>query len=149
MKDYVFRLQKVLRAKEIKQNVEERKLAEEKQHLDQQQAALEELKSREQRFLEELKEKRMYTSRGHEIRNYSSYQRQVQKYVDQQHQEVRKAHQRVKRQRQDLLDAARETQILDRLREKDYRKYLEEFRHREQKSLDELSQLQPYRKNQE
>jgi len=149
MSNYAFRLQKVLKAKKIKQDVEQRKLAEEKQHLQEQEQELQKLKSRELRLLEEVKKQRLQTSRGHEIRNYSSYQRQVQKYVNQQHEEVEKAHHRVTRQRRDLIDAAQETQILDKLKEKDYNKFLKETGRREQKRLDELSQFQPYRKDQE
>lgn len=149
MKEYLFRLQKVLKAKQIKQDVEQRKLMEEKRILNQQQEELQELKSRELRFIEEMKQKRMQSSRGHELRNYSSYQRQVQKYVDQQQEEVEAAHLRVRRQRQDLLDAAQETQMLDKLKEKDYRKHVQEANLREQKTLDELSQLQPFRNNQD
>ncbi len=145
MKNYLFRLQKVLKAREIKQDIEQRKLSEEKRHLDRQEEELQELKSQEHRFLEKVKEQRMQSSRGHEIRNYSSYQRQVQQYVDQQQQEVHEAEQRVKRQRQDLLEAAKETQMLDRLKEIDYEKHLRSVNQREQKRLDELSQLKPYR----
>ncbi|MCF7802841.1 MAG: flagellar export protein FliJ [Candidatus Marinimicrobia bacterium] len=147
MSKHQFRLQKVLKAKEIKKKVEQRKLAERQQDLETEELELKELKQTEQEFLSKLRQKRLKPTRGHEIRNDSAYQRQVQKYVEQQDKKVASAQQEVEEQRETLIDATQETEMLDKLKEQDYQKYLQRVNKHEQKRVDELSQFEPFRKD--
>lgn len=147
MSQHKFRLQKVLRAKEIKQKVEQRKLAEKKEQLGTEEMELRQLRETEQTFLRELRSKRIGTSRGTELQHDSSYQQHVQKYVEQQNKKVDSAREEVEEQRDSLLDAKKETEMLDKLKEQDYQNYIYTQNHREQKRVDELSQLEPFRKN--
>jgi len=145
MKKHNFRLQKVLKVKQLKQDIEEQKLAVSKQHLNEERNHLVELKERERNFLDQLKEKRLASSRGHEIQKYSSYQRQVEKYVEQQNQNVQVASDAVDEQRSNLIQAAQETNMIDKLKERAYEQYLRRMDSVEQKQVDELSQLKPFR----
>jgi hypothetical protein len=77
MKKYSFRLQKVLKTKKIKQDLEQKKLMEEEQRLAQEKIQLRDLQEREKKFLEEFKHQRMNVNKGHVFQKYSSYQRQV------------------------------------------------------------------------
>ena len=147
MSSHEFRLQKVLKAKEIKKKVEQRKLAERQQDLESEELELKQLKRTEQDFLSKLRQKRLKPTRGHEIRNDSAYQRQVQKYVEQQDKKVVSAQQEVEEQRESLIGASQETEMLDKLKQQDYEKYLRRIDKREQKRVDELSQFEPFRKD--
>ena len=147
MSKHKFRLQKVLRAKEIKQKVEQRKLAEKKEELNTEEIELRHLRETEQTFLQELRPKRVGSSRGTALQHESSYQRQVQKYVEQQNTKVNSAREEVEEQRSSLLDATKETEMLDKLKTQDYQHFIYTQHHREQKRVDELSQFEPFRKN--
>lgn len=146
MKKYVFRLQKVLKTKKIKQDIEQRKLMEREQHLTEEKLHLQALKEREQNFLEEFKQKRLTTLPGHVFHKYTSYQKQVEKYLEQQNASVDKATEIVAQQRSELIRAAKETNMIDKLKEKDYNRFLRERKTKEQKQIDELSLMKPLRK---
>jgi len=147
MSKHRFRLQKVLKAKEIKQKVEQRKLVKKQEELDSEELELRQLRETEQTFLRELRSKRIGASRGTELHHASAYQRQVQKYVEQQDKIVDSAKEKVEEQRESLLEVTKETEMLDKLKEQDYKKYIHTQHHREQKRVDELSQYEPFRKN--
>lgn len=142
-----FRLQKVLRIKQLQQDIEEQKLAASKKHLRQEQHHLKDLQERERKFLDELKQKRLTTIQGHEFHRYTSYQRQVEKYVEQQNRNVITATEAVEQQRTNLIEAAQETSMIDKLKERAYAKFLRRKESAEQKIIDELSQLKPFRKD--
>ena len=146
MKKHIFRLQKVLKAKKIKQDVEQRKLMSEQQNLQKEQESLDRLALIESQMLKDLKKQRLKRTKGHEIRNYHLYQYQVRKYVEQQEHEVDAAHTKVEQQREVLIDAVKDTKMLDKLKEKDYQSYIKQVNNREQKQMDEMSQLQPMRR---
>ncbi len=86
------------------------------------------------------------TIQGHEFHKYTSYQRQVEKYVEQQNQNVLTATEAVEIQRTNLIEAAQETSMIDKLKERAYEKFLRRKDSAEQKTIDELSQLKPFRK---
>ena len=145
-KEKKFRLEKVLKAKKIKRDVEQRKLAEHKKVLEQEQNQLNDIKRTEQEFLTDLKEKRMRRAKGRELQSQNSYSRQVQMYLKQQAESVQVAENQVHKQRNRLLDVTREKEMLDKLREKsaeEYQRHQDSF---EQKQIDEFSQFEPYRK---
>lgn len=146
MKKHIFRLQKVLKAKKIKQDVEQRKLMSEQQKLREEQESLEQLNRLESQMMKDLKKQWLSRTKGHEIRNYHLYQYQVQKYVEQQETEVHEAHSKVEKQREVLIDAVKDKRILDKLKERDYKSYIRRQDSREQRQLDEISQIQPMRK---
>jgi len=147
MAKYNFRLQKVLKIKKLQQDIQEQKLAASKKHLVEQRVHLEELQERERKFLEEFKQKHLSSKRGHVLHRYSSYQRQVEKYVEQQNQQVVQASEMVEEDRTQLLQAAQETNIIDKLKERYYNQFLKKRDTEEQKRVDEMSQLKPFRKN--
>ncbi|HKJ69638.1 MAG TPA: flagellar export protein FliJ [bacterium] len=146
MNKYNFRLQKVLKIRQLQQDIEEQKLAASKQQLQEEQTHLAEVQERERKFLDELKQKRLMTIQGHEFHKYTSYQRQVEKYVEQQNQNVLTATEAVEIQRTNLIEAAQETSMIDKLEERAYEKFLRRKDSAEQKIIDELSQLKPFRK---
>jgi len=146
MNKYNFRLQKVLKIRQLQQDIEEQKLAASKQQLQEEQTHLAEVQERERKFLDELKQKRLMTIQGHEFHKYTSYQRQVEKYVEQQNQNVLTATEAVEIQRTNLIEAAQETSMIDKLEERAYEKFLRKKDSAEQKIIDELSQLKPFRK---
>lgn len=145
MAKYNFRLQKVLKIKKLQQDIQEQKLAASKQQLVEERLHLEELQERERKFLEEFKQKHLTTKQGHELHRYSSYQRQVEKYVDQQNLQVAQASEKVEEDRTHLLQAAQEANIMDKLKERHYNQFLKKQDSEEQKRVDEMSQLKPFR----
>jgi len=145
MKKYSFRLQKVLKTKKIKQDLEQKKLMEEQQRLANEKIQLQDLQDREKKFLEEFKHQRMNVNKGHVFQKYTSYQRQVEKYIDQQHSTVDEVSEAVENQRFELIKAAKETKTLDKLKEKDYSQFIHEQNVDEQKRVDELSLLKPHK----
>ncbi len=147
MKKHIFRLQKVLKAKKIKQDVEQKKLMSEKQNLQKEQAHLDQLNVLEAKVLEDVKKERLKKTTGHRFHHFHLYQHQVEKYVEQQNQQVAEAHTKVEQQREQLIDAVKDTQMLDKLKEKDYQNYVKQLNMKEQKQLDEISQLQPMRRD--
>ncbi len=145
MKEYSFRLQKVLKTKKIKQDLEQKKLVEKEQRLAEEKLQLQELQDKERKFLEEFKQQRLNVNKGHVFQKYTSYQRQVEKYIDQQNSKIDEVSEAVKNQRFELIKAAKETKTLDKLKEKDYTEYLYEQNMTEQKRVDELSLLKPHK----
>jgi len=147
MKKHIFRLQKVLKAKKIKQDVEQKKLMSEQRNLEQEQQSLERLHLLEAKVLEDAKKQRLTKTTGHQFRHLHLYQHQVEKYVEQQNQQVEQAHSKVEEQRENLLEAVKDTKMLDKLKEKDHQNYVKQLDENEQKQLDEISQLQPLRRD--
>lgn len=147
MKKHIFRLQKVLKAKKIKQDVEQKKLMSEQRNLEQEQQNLEQLHLLEAQVLEDVKKQRLTKTTGHRFRHYHIYQHQVEKYVEQQNQQVEEAHFKVEEQRENLIEAVKDTRMLDKLKEKDHQNYVKQLNENEQKQLDEISQLQPLRRD--
>jgi len=147
MKKHIFRLQKVLKAKKIKQDVEQKKLMSEQRNLEQEKQNLEQLHLLEAKVLEDVKKQRLTKTTGHQFHHYHIYQHQVEKYVEQQNQQVEEAHFKVKEQRETLIEAVKDTRMLDKLKEKDHQNYVKQLNEKEQKQLDEISQLQPLRRD--
>jgi len=146
MKRFNFRLKKVLKHKEIVEDLEKERLGKAKSELQRERERLQRMEDQRRRTREELKERRTSRISLPEALIYEAYLERVDEEVSQQATKAAQLSQKVQRTRDDLLQASQEKRIVEKLRERKEAEYTIELRKFEQGISDEASVNQFNRK---
>jgi flagellar FliJ protein len=146
MKRFNFRLKKVLKHREIVENLKKEKLGKAKSELNRERDLLRKMEDQRRRTREELKERRSDRISLPEALIYEAYLERMDEEVNLQTTKAAQLSQKVKKTRKDLLRASQEKRIVEKLRERRQVEYTNELRRFEQGISDEASVNQFNRK---
>ena len=141
MKQFQFRLQKVMETTMTREELQKRELAEAFGRL---RRSEEELEAMLERLEEQIAE---FTSaadqrgavRVAELMNYSGWTEVLAAEIRLQRTKIEKQNEDVRLQRERLLEISRDKKVLEKLKDKKYAEFKKKLRNMEQKFLDELS----------
>lgn len=140
MKQFEFRLQKVMETTKTREQLKQRELAKALVVLTQNESLLEAMLDRLAEQIEEYNARKLRTSMtASDLMNFSHYTEKL--LVDIQHQKktIEDLVEKVRQHREKLIEITKDKKILERLKEKRYEEYRKKLRKMEQKFSDELS----------
>ncbi|WP_427365375.1 flagellar export protein FliJ [Candidatus Caldatribacterium saccharofermentans] len=141
MKGYHFRLQKVLDTCRLKEELIEVKLAELERLAESQRAHLSAMEEEERALLSERRAKREQEG-AVAIEEEIFYERCLENLrlkVERLRMYLRSLEEQIRQTREELVAAAMERKVLEKLREKDYERFTVEVERNNQKALDEIA----------
>ncbi len=147
MKKFDFRLKKVLKHREIVENLKKEELGRAKSELKKESELLRRMEAKRRRTREELKERRVERISLPEALIYEAYLERMDKEVDLQCTKASQLSQRVDRMREDLLQATQEKRIVEKLKERKKAEFANDLKRVEQGMSDEASVNQFNRKS--
>ena len=118
MKRFNFRLKKVLKHREIVENLRKEKLGKAKSELKKERDLLRKMEDTRRRTREELKERRSNLISLPEALIYETYLERMDEEVGLQTTKAAQLSQKVEKTRQDLLEASQEKKIVEKLKER-------------------------------
>ena len=140
MKQFEFRLQKVMETTNTRQELQKRELALALTDLSSKEDFLEKmllkLESQIDQFSGRKKERSMTAA---EMLNFSAYTEKMVSEVRQQEVLIVQVTEMVRQQREKLLEISKDKKVLERLKERKYEEYRKKLRKMEQKFMDEIS----------
>jgi len=146
MKRFNFRLKKVLKHREIVENLRKEKLGKAKSELKNERDLLRKMEDTRRRTREEWKERRSNLISLPEALIYETYLERMDEEVGLQTTKAAQLSQKVEKTRQDLLEASQEKKIVEKLKERREEEYSNEMKRFEQGISDEASVNQFNRK---
>jgi len=146
MKRFNFRLKKVLKHREIVENLRKEKLGKAKSELKKESDLLRKMEDTRRRTREEWKERRSNLISLPEALIYETYLERMDEEVGLQTTKAAQLSQKVEKTRQDLLEASQEKKIVEKLKERREEEYSNEMKRFEQGISDEASVNQFNRK---
>lgn len=146
MKKFNFRLKKVLKHKEIVENLKKERLGKAKSELNKERDLLRKMEDQRKRAREELKERRSDRISLPETLIYEAYLERMDEEVGLQTTKAAQLSQKVKKTKEDLIQASQEKKIVEKLQERKQAEYTNELRRFEQGTSDEASVNQFNRK---
>ena len=140
MKQFQFRLQKVMETTQIKEEIKKRELAKAMQKLRDNEAQLETL-------LEELEEHISHIESCHkrstlkvsELSHLSGYMEKLGQEILAQTKKIARLTEEARVYREKLLEITKDKKVLERLKDKKYEEFKKKLRSMEQKFMDEVS----------
>jgi len=141
MKKYAFKLETLLKVRNLREEEAEREFRE---ALIAFQQALEELDGYRKQLEEALQDCAMQQRDGFDIRIqqlYVTYFKRLKQEISDQTEVVNTAETEMEKRREMLLEAMKDRKVVDKLRARDYEAYSEELKRWEQKIIDDLAVL--------
>jgi len=140
MKQFEFRLQKVMETTRAREELQKKELALALADVERSEAMLERMIDTLEDELDSFAGQRgSGTIKVSALAQYASYADGLLKDINRQRQEIEKLADLVEQHRQKLLEITKDKKILERLKEKRYEEYQRKLRQVEQKFMDELS----------
>jgi flagellar protein FliJ len=140
MKQFEFRLQKVMETTHAREEMQKKELALALADVERNEAMLERMLDKLAEELEAFSGRRNSGSiKVCELSQYASYTDKLLGEINRQRQEIVKLAELVDEHRRKLLEITKDKKILERLKEKRYEEYRLKLRQVEQKFMDELS----------
>lgn len=140
MKQFEFRLQKVMETTRAKEDLQKKELALALAELDRQERKLDEMIDNLNEELDQFSVRsREGSLKVSAMRQYADYTDKLMKDIHNQRDELKKMAELVETHREKLLEITKDKKILERLKEKRYEEYRKKLRQVEQKFMDELS----------
>ncbi len=146
MKRFNFRLKKVLKHREIVENLKKEELGRAKSDLKREAELLKKMETKRRKTREELKERRSDRISLPEALIYEAYLERIDEEVDLQSTKAAQLSQRISKMREDLLRASQEKKIVEKLKEKGKANFTSDLKRFEQGISDEASVNQFNRK---
>jgi len=147
MNRYKFKLQRVLDVKNIYREKRRRELQNSMTKLTREENVLKGLSENLDGSQNEMKKKRMKTMTGFELSFYYKYFNYLSALIDVQNKKIAQAKNEVTKRREKLIEATKEKEILEKLKERTWESYSRELKKEEQKLSDEISSNNFFRKN--
>ncbi len=139
MKRFNFRLKKVLKHREILENLEKERLGRVKSELKRETELLKEMEDTRRRAREKLRERREEEINLPEALIYEAFLERMDEEVNLQAAKAAQLTQKVEETREDLLRASKRKKIVEKLKERKKAEYASEVRRFEQGISDEAS----------
>jgi flagellar FliJ protein len=144
---HTFKLQAVLDHRQFIEDGLKKELAEVKNQASEAQHQLEALENKEMNTLAALKEEQTKGLSSDKVAAYHAYLESLMQRIHGQRQTVAEINERVVAKQGKLLEALKERQILEKLKEKDFDRFHQEMLHKERRFIDEIAVNQFVRKS--
>ena len=140
MKQFEFRLQKVMETTKTREELKKRELAQALTTLNKNEALLERMIHRLQDQIERYNALRNQPSiQASEMMNFSYYTEKLAAEIQEQKSRIEQLAEQVRLHREKLIEISKDKKILEKLKEKKYQEFKKKLRSLEQKFMDELS----------
>ena len=140
MKQFEFRLQKVMETTKTREELKKRELAKALVVLAQNESLLESMFERLEEQIEEYNTRKLKPSMtASDLMNFSHYTEKLLDDIQHQKRTIENLAEKVRQHREKLIEITKDKKILERLKEKRYEEYRKKLRSMEQKFIDELS----------
>jgi flagellar FliJ protein len=140
MKQFEFRLQKVMETTKTREELKKRELAKALVVLAQNESLLESMLERLEEQIEEYNTRKLKPSMtASDLMNFSHYTEKLLADIQHQKRTIEDLAEKVRQHREKLIEITKDKKILERLKEKRYEEYRKKLRSMEQKFIDELS----------
>jgi len=140
MKQFEFRLQKVMETTRTREEIQKRELAKALSVLLSNEQLLEKMFDRLEEQIGEYNSRRRASSmKASEMLAYSAYTEKLGAEIRQQKKAIEKLALLVQQHREKLIEISKDKKILEKLKEKKYEEYRKKLRTMEQKFMDEMS----------
>ena len=139
MPQFRFKLQKVLEARQTFEDIAKREFAKARTELTKQMEILEDLLNQRENFLLVMSERRKRKSTVKEFQNDLQHEWQFRMHIRDQRHVITKAREELEKKRQKLIQAVKEKRILEILRDKQKRKFIENLKKQEIKFADDIA----------
>lgn len=147
MRRFQFRLEKVRRVKELREQLAQQELSRAVQFYQQAAQHLEQLKNELSNYHDFLRRRRSGTFRGHELALYLPFMVRINRELKEWEVETNARHQVVDEKRQALVKAMQERKSLERLKHRKEMQHLKEQGLEEQRFIDEIATSRYYIKS--
>lgn len=141
MRKYAFKFESLLNVRNLQEESAEREF---KEAMLAYQEELEKLDGYRSQFQQSLEDCAEQQRNGFDIRIqhlYDAYFKRLKTEISQQTETVNKAEAHMEKQREALMEAMKERKVVEKLKVRDYEKYMEELKRWEQSIIDDLSVL--------
>jgi len=139
MKQFEFRLQKVMETTKTREELKKRELAKALVVLAQNESLLESMFARLEEQIEEYNARKLKPSMtASDLMNFSHYTEKLLTDIQHQKKNIETLAEKVRQHREKLIEITKDKKILERLKEKRYEEYRKKLRNMEQKFIDEL-----------
>lgn len=140
MKQFEFRLQKVMETTKTREELKKRELAKALVVLAQNESLLEAMLDRLEEQIEEYNARKLKPSMtASDLMNFSHYTEKLLADIQHQKKTIEDLAEKVRQHREKLIEITKDKKILERLKEKRYEEYRKKLRSMEQKFTDEFS----------
>ncbi len=138
MSVFRYRLQPILSIKERMEEHEKNKLGKEMRKLDQEEKKLQHIYGKQHNCFGNIVAESNQGIQAHRLQQYQCYLTDINRQLDYQTENVGKASKDVEKQREQLIEVAKEKKMLEVLREKKRHAFIYEQNKQEEKRVDEL-----------
>jgi flagellar FliJ protein len=140
MKQFEFRLQKVMETTRVREELQKKELALALGELDRNEMLLEQMIDRLEEEIKQLSGRRgSGTVKVSTLAQYASYTDSALNEIGRQRSEIERVARLVDEHREKLIEITRDKKVLERLKEKKFEEYRRKLRQVEQKFMDEIS----------
>ncbi len=140
MKQFEFKLQKVMETTKIREELKKRELAKALVVFAQNESLLEAMLDRLEEQIEEYNTRKLKPSMtASDLINFSHYTEKLLTDIQHQKKTIEDLAEKVRQHREKLIEVTKDKKILERLKERRYEEYRKKLRSMEQKFMDELS----------
>lgn len=142
MKKYRFKLESLLKYRQLSEDKLRQELAIKMQILRRCEKQLSFMRSEKHRYAMELNQVQSSGVRGNRIFVYRNYLSGMTKQIEQQEIKRTESKKEVDEAQKDYLEARKKLKSVEKIKEKDFQRYLDEMKISEQKALDETATTQ-------
>lgn len=140
MKQFEFKLQKVMETTKTREELRKRELAKALVVFAQNESLLEAMLDRLEEQIEEYNTRKLKPSMtASDLMNFSHYTEKLLTDIQHQKKTIEDLAEKVRQHREKLIEITKDKKILERLKERRYEEYRKKLRSMEQKFMDELS----------
>ncbi|MDP4179484.1 MAG: flagellar export protein FliJ [Bacillota bacterium] len=138
MAKFFFKLQPLLNIKTQLENNAKNELGKAVQKLEEEKDRKKQLENYRQKYIDDFGEKSGKGMRVEKLKEYTAYISHLAHKIEAQNKNIKEASENVDKHREELVAIVKEIKILEKLKEKKYKEYLNELQKDEQKVIDEL-----------
>ncbi len=146
---FQFRYQRILDVREMEEDREKAEFGRIQQRLIQEKRKLEELQSRMQQMFSSFRERQKKSQSVQDFLQTREYAAMLENKMSAQQQEIKKWEKKLEKQRERLIEASQNRQVMENLKERDIKEFKEDMRRQELKENNEIANRQHHRKYRE
>ena len=136
---FKFRFETLLSARRNAEEIHQKELAKVRRELSAEQAALRELRGNRRRCMRELQRIHQQGFHASEVQLYEPYLARLERDIDRQQKHVAGAEHKMVQKRNALVEAVKKRQVLEKLKDKDFRAHVNANALSERKFMDDVA----------
>ncbi len=143
---FQFRYQRILDVREMEENREKAEFGRIQQRLIQEKRKLDDLQSRMERMFSDFRERQKETRSVEDFLQTREYAAMLENKIAEQQKVIEKWEEKLEEQRERLIEASQNRQVMENLKERDLEEFKEDMRRQELEENNEIANRQHYRK---